>query len=111
MKNYFPNKKEYCGVFGVFDNPNAVDLTYLGLYSLQHRGEESCGIAVHDGKKMRQHAGMGLVPEVLNKNKMETLKGDYAIGHVRYSTTGSSILKNAQPFMINHNRLSVFGRD
>ena len=56
---------------------------------------------------MRQHTGMGLVPEVLNKNKMETLKGDYAIGHVRYSTTGSSILKNAQPFMIKHNRLSV----
>jgi len=101
------SKKEYCGVFGIQDHPSAVDLTYLGLYSLQHRGEESCGIATFNGKKLRQCNGMGLVSEVLTKNKLKELKGSTAIGHVRYSTTGSSILKNAQPFAIRHNRVVV----
>jgi len=107
MKRSAGNKKEYCGIFGIFDHPNAVDLTYLGLYSLQHRGEESCGMAVSDGRRIRQSTGMGLVPEVFNKNKLKGLKGKRAIGHVRYSTTGSSILRNAQPFMINHHRFSI----
>ncbi|MBF0252604.1 MAG: amidophosphoribosyltransferase [Candidatus Omnitrophica bacterium] len=101
------SKKEYCGIFGISDHELAVQLTYLGLYSLQHRGEESCGIAVHDGKKIRQVLGMGLVPEVLTKDTLKTLKGRTAIGHVRYSTTGSSIIKNAQPFLINHHKASV----
>ncbi|MBD3425930.1 MAG: amidophosphoribosyltransferase [Candidatus Omnitrophica bacterium] len=102
------DKKEYCGVFGIFDHQNAREITYLGLYSLQHRGEESCGIAVSDGKRIRQHTGMGLVSEVFkNDDKLNGLTGMRAIGHVRYSTTGSSILRNAQPFMISHNKISV----
>ncbi|MFH1837491.1 MAG: amidophosphoribosyltransferase [Candidatus Omnitrophota bacterium] len=98
------DKKEYCGVFGVYNHPSAVDLTYLGLYALQHRGEESCGIAAFNGKKLRQFNGMGLVSEGLNKKRLKELKGCTAIGHVRYSTTGSSIIKNAQPFAIKHNK-------
>ncbi len=101
------DKKEYCGVFGIYDHELAVDLTYLGLYSLQHRGEESCGMAVSDGKRLRQLTGMGLVSEVLAPKKLTGLKGKRAIGHVRYSTTGSSILRNAQPFVIKHNRFSI----
>lgn len=100
-------KKEYCGVFGIFNHELAIDITYLGLYSLQHRGEESCGIAVSDGRRIRQLTGMGLVSDVLGKKKLQGLKGKRAIGHVRYSTTGSSILRNAQPFVINHNKFSV----
>ena len=107
MENYPYDKKEYCGVFGIFDHELAVDLTYLGLYSLQHRGEESCGIAVLNGRRIRQITGMGLVPEVLNAKKLKGIKARTAIGHVRYSTTGSSILRNAQPFLINHHKFSV----
>jgi amidophosphoribosyltransferase len=107
MTCHFPEKKEYCGVFGICDHDLALDLTYLGLYSLQHRGEESCGLAVFDGKRIRQMTGMGLVPEVLNKKKLKELKGRMAIGHVRYSTTGSSIIRNAQPFVISHQKFSV----
>jgi amidophosphoribosyltransferase len=101
------DKKENCGIFGIFGHAAAVDLTYLGLYSLQHRGEESCGIAVMGGRGIKQITGMGLVPEVLNPKKLKDLKGNTAIGHVRYSTTGSSILRNAQPFLINHHKFSV----
>lgn len=100
-------KKEYCGVFGVFNHENAVKMTYLGLYSLQHRGEESCGIAVSDGRCIRQITGMGLIPEVFDKRKLNELKGRSAIGHVRYSTTGSSTIQNAQPFGINHHELHI----
>jgi amidophosphoribosyltransferase len=100
-------KKEYCGVFGIYDHPSAVELSYLGLYSLQHRGEESCGIAVSDGRKISQETGMGLVPDVFSKKVLSGLKGKHSIGHVRYSTTGSSIVRNAQPFVISHNRMSV----
>ena len=101
------DKKEYCGIFGIYDHPQAVQTVYLGLYSLQHRGEESCGMAVSDGKNIKQMIGMGLVPEVFAKGKYDKLKGKTAIGHVRYSTTGSSIIKNAQPFVINHHRFSL----
>ncbi len=101
------SKKEYCGIFGIADHKNAVDMAYLGLYSLQHRGEESCGIAVSDGKRIKQHTGMGLVSDVLDKSKLKGLKGKTAIGHVRYSTTGSSMLKNAQPFVIKHHKFST----
>jgi len=100
-------KKECCGVFGIFNHKDAVEMTYLGLYSLQHRGEESCGIAVSEGKKIRQITGMGLVSEVLDKKKLRGLKGHTAIGHVRYSTTGSSIIRNAQPFLISHHKFSL----
>jgi amidophosphoribosyltransferase len=100
-------KKEYCGVFGIFGHDNAIELTYLGLYSLQHRGEESCGIAVSDGRRIRQLTGMGLVSEVLDKKALKGLKGKTSIGHVRYSTTGSSIIRNAQPFVISHQKFSI----
>ncbi|HPS21078.1 MAG TPA: amidophosphoribosyltransferase [Candidatus Omnitrophota bacterium] len=101
------DKKEYCGIFGIFGHEHAVETTYLGLYSLQHRGEESCGIAVSDGEKIQQVIGMGLVPDVFDKGRLKELSGQRAIGHVRYSTTGSSILRNAQPFVISHNQLSM----
>ncbi|MFA6635606.1 MAG: amidophosphoribosyltransferase [Candidatus Omnitrophota bacterium] len=107
MKLSRGDKKEYCGIFGISGHDMAVDLTYLGLYSLQHRGEESCGIAVSSGRNIKQITGMGLVPEVLAPKKLKGLKGRTAIGHVRYSTTGSSILRNAQPFLINHSKFSV----
>lgn len=107
MKDCLQDKREYCGVFGIFNHKHAVDLTYLGLYSLQHRGEESCGMAVSNGKTIEQVTGMGLVPEVLSSKKIKGLKGKTAIGHVRYSTTGSSVIRNAQPFLINHRRFPI----
>lgn len=107
MNTFGTDKKEYCGVFGIFDHEHAVELTYLGLYSLQHRGEESCGMVVSNGRRLQQLTGMGLVSEVLKKDKLSHLRGKRAIGHVRYSTTGSSIIRNAQPFLINHDRFSL----
>jgi amidophosphoribosyltransferase len=94
--------KHYCGVFGVFGHPNAAELAYYGLYALQHRGQESAGIVTcHDGKFFKHH-GMGLVPQVFNDAKtLHELVGDMAIGHTRYSTTGSSQLRNAQPLTVD----------
>src|SRR3954471_13529422 len=89
--------KHYCGVFGVFGHPNAAELTYYGLYALQHRGQESAGIVACDGKQFRVHRGMGLVPQVFDSEILHRLSGDRAVGHTRYSTTGSSHLRNAQP--------------
>ena len=96
--------KDKCGVFGVFGHKEASYLTYLGLYALQHRGEESAGIVVSDGKKMSSHRAMGHVQEVFDADVLEKLQGDRAIGHVRYSTTGSSNLKNAQPILVDYSR-------
>ncbi len=96
--------KDKCGVFGIFGHKDAAYLTYLGLYSLQHRGEESAGIVVSDGKKMSSHRSMGHVQDVFDESKLHTLAGDRAIGHVRYSTTGSSNLKNAQPILVDYSR-------
>ena len=96
--------KDKCGVFGVFGHKEAPYLTYLGLYALQHRGEESAGIVVSDGKKMTHHRGMGHVQDVFEGRTMESLVGDRAIGHVRYSTTGSSNIKNAQPILVDYSR-------
>ena len=96
--------KDKCGVFGIFGHKDAPYLTYLGLYALQHRGEESAGIVVSDGQKMTSHRGMGHVQEVFEGRTMETLSGDRAIGHVRYSTTGSSNIKNAQPILVDYSR-------
>ncbi|MCK4727643.1 MAG: class II glutamine amidotransferase, partial [Desulfobacterales bacterium] len=98
--NYGP--REACGVFGVFGHDDAAKLTYFGLYALQHRGQESAGIVTSTGKSIHEHKGMGLVPEVFNEPILNGLHGHIAIGHVRYSTTGSSILKNAQPFVVSH---------
>ena len=96
--------KDKCGVFGVFNHPDAAYLAYLGLYALQHRGEESAGIVVSDGKRMSAHRGMGHVQEVFDGSVLDSLKGDRAVGHVRYSTTGSSNLKNAQPILVDYSR-------
>jgi len=95
-ENYRP--KEECGVFGIYGNPHAANLTYLGLYSLQHRGQESAGIASSDGEHIYRYAGMGEVNDVFNQEHIDNLAGSMAIGHNRYSTTGSSYLRNAQPF-------------
>ena len=99
--------KEECGIFGVFGHPEAAKLTYFGLYALQHRGEESAGIVISDGTWVREHKGMGLVPDVFNEQQLARLQGNMAIGHVRYSTTGSSMLKNAQPFLVSHGGLAL----
>ena len=96
-----PYPRHYCGVFGVFGHPNAAELTYYGLYALQHRGQESAGIVTSDGKQFREHRGMGLVPQVFNGEILHGLIGNMAVGHTRYSTTGSSHLRNAQPLTGN----------
>ena len=80
--------REECGVFGIFDHQEAAQITYLGLYALQHRGQESAGIVVSDGKKLTGHRGMGLVPDVFQGKQLQNLNGRIGIGHVRYSTTG-----------------------
>lgn len=92
--------KEECGVFGVFRHPQAVDLTHCALYALQHRGQESAGIAAARDDSISCHRGMGLVSEVFDHVVLERLEGDLAIGHVRYSTTGDSNLANAQPLKV-----------
>ena len=94
--------REHCGVFGIYGHPDAARITYFGLYALQHRGQESCGIVASDGKRVSMHRGLGLVPEVFNPGVLDQLPGHLAIGHVRYSTTGSTMLINAQPFVVQH---------
>ncbi len=93
---------EECGVFGIYNNDShdVARLTYYSLYALQHRGQESAGIAVNNGNTILYHKDMGLVPEVFNEVVINYLKGDIAIGHVRYSTTGESFRENAQPMVI-----------
>ncbi|MFA7677778.1 MAG: amidophosphoribosyltransferase [Candidatus Omnitrophota bacterium] len=93
-----------CGIFGMYGHKEAAKYTYLGLYALQHRGEESAGILVSDGKKIKYHKGMGLVSDVFEEKILKSLRGSTAIGHVRYSTTGSSSAKNIQPFFVNHKK-------
>jgi amidophosphoribosyltransferase len=93
--------KHYCGVFGIFGHPNAAELTYYGLYALQHRGQESAGIVSSDGKQFRVHRGMGLVSQIFNGETLHNLVGSCAVGHTRYSTTGSSHLRNAQPLTVD----------
>ena len=87
-----------CGVFGVFNHPEAANLTYLGLYAQQHRGQESAGIVSTDGHSFYTHRGMGLVADIFQKSDLKTLSGSHSIGHVRYSTSGESGLRNCQPF-------------
>jgi amidophosphoribosyltransferase len=94
--------KESCGIFGVFGRDDAAKLTYFGLYALQHRGQESAGIITSTGKSIHEHKGMGLVPEIFNEDILDRLPGHIAAGHVRYSTTGSSVVKNAQPFVASY---------
>jgi len=96
--------REECGVFGIFDKDglDVARLTYYGLYALQHRGQESAGIAVNDNEVILYHKDMGLVPEIFNDVVINHLKGQIAIGHVRYSTTGASLRENAQPMVIKY---------
>ena len=101
MKHHKPTHE--CGVFAVFGHPNAAVLTYYGLFALQHRGQESAGIVTASGPNtvFNRHVDMGLVSQVFTPPDLDRLKGNRAIGHVRYSTTGSSNLKNAQPLMVD----------
>ncbi|MBM3245173.1 MAG: amidophosphoribosyltransferase [Candidatus Omnitrophica bacterium] len=94
--------KEYCGLFGIYGHRQASWLTYLGLYALQHRGQEACGIVSNNKGILTLHKEMGLVSDVFNEAILNKLKGNAAVGHVRYSTTGSSVLKNAQPLLIDY---------
>ncbi len=93
--------KHYCGVFGIYGHPNAAELTYYGLYQLQHRGQESAGIVSTDTRQFYVHRGMGLVPNIFTGEVLHKLVGQAAIGHTRYSTTGSSNLTNAQPLTVD----------
>jgi amidophosphoribosyltransferase len=95
---------DQCGLFGVFGHPEAAHLAYMGLYALQHRGQESAGIASADGKRIRLEKGMGLVNEVFTEGRLASLAGDRAIGHVRYSTSGDTVASNAQPYLIECHR-------
>ncbi|MBL7179136.1 MAG: amidophosphoribosyltransferase [Desulfobacterales bacterium] len=104
--NAMQKPREACGVFGIYGHPEGATLTYFGLYALQHRGQESAGIAVARDNSIVDHRGMGLVPDVFDVTHLEHLEGGSAIGHVRYSTTGSSILANAQPFVVRHRKRS-----
>lgn len=92
--------KPKCGIVGIFGHMESSNIAYLALHALQHRGQESAGIAVWDGNDIVFHRGMGLVQDVFKEHTIRELKGDIAIGHVRYSTTGSTTLKNAQPFVV-----------
>jgi amidophosphoribosyltransferase len=101
--------KDECGVFGIFGHPEAANMTYLGLYALQHRGQESAGIAASDGEQIRLAREMGYVADVFNSEVLGQLKGSLAIGHVRYSTAGESRLSNAQPILIDcaHGQIAI----
>jgi amidophosphoribosyltransferase len=98
-----PYPQHECGIFAVFGHPNAAVLTYYGLFALQHRGQESAGIVTSNGpgSTFQLHRDMGLVSQVFGQEELEKLRGMRAVGHTRYSTMGSSTLKNAQPFVVD----------
>ena len=93
--------KDECGVFGIYSNKpmDVASMVYYGLYALQHRGQESAGIAVSDGETINIHKGMGLITEAFSKENLNELKGSISIGHVRYSTSGDTRIENAQPLL------------
>ena len=104
LKTYNPKLNEECGVFGIANVKDASALTALGLHSLQHRGQEGCGIVTFDGEKYYSEKRFGLVGDNFNKEKvLDNLKGNFAIGHNRYSTTGNNTLRNIQPFFADTN--------
>jgi amidophosphoribosyltransferase len=105
----FDKFKDECGVFGIFGHPEAANLTYLGLYALQHRGQESAGIASADGTRVRSSRAMGYVNDAFDSDTLAGLTGHLAVGHVRYSTAGESRLANAQPIVIDsaHGQLAL----
>lgn len=90
-----------CGIFGIYDHPEAANLTYLGLHALQHRGQEGAGICSSDRRHLHIEKSMGLVADIFSEKRLKRLPGNIAIGHTRYSTAGSSVLKNVQPIMVN----------
>ena len=96
--------REECGVVAIYGNPEASKLAYLSLYALQHRGQESAGIAASNGERIELHKGMGLVSDLFTADVLAQLSGSLAIGHTRYSTTGDSALLNAQPIMVECNK-------
>src|SRR5215472_16153157 len=96
--------REECGVVAVYQHPEAETLAYLGLHSLQHRGQESAGIVTSDGMSLHTHKAMGLVADIFTEKKLARIRGTLAIGHTRYSTTGDSALLNAQPIMVQSNK-------
>ncbi len=98
----FGKPREECGVFAVYGNEDAARIAFFGLFALQHRGQESAGIATADGCQVLERKGMGLASEVFREDSLSKLPGNLAIGHVRYSTTGSSVISNAQPFLVHH---------
>src|SRR4029078_7921319 len=101
--------REECGVFGIYGHPDALRLTYLGLYALQHRGQESCGIVASDGAELRLERAMGHVSDAFSQSHLDRLRGASAIGHVRYSTTGEVSINEAQPFLVTcqHGQIAV----
>jgi amidophosphoribosyltransferase len=101
--------KDECGVFGIYGHPEAANLTYLGLRALQHRGQESAGIATADGEKVRLTRAMGHVADAFDESVLQSLPGHLAIGHTRYSTAGESKLQNAQPILIDcaHGQIAI----
>lgn len=101
--------RDECGVFGIYGHAESARLTYLGLYALQHRGQESCGIVSSDGAELRSHRAMGLVSDVFDQAALDQLPGSSAIGHVRYSTSGEVSIREAQPFLVacQHGQVAV----
>src|SRR3989338_2752098 len=93
-----------CGIFGIYGHQEAANMAYLGLHSLQHRGQESSGIVSSDGKSLHSEIHMGLVADIFSQERLDKLSGHIAIGHNRYSTTGASLLKNAQPVVVDYSR-------
>src|SRR5215467_13789528 len=100
----FDKFREECGVVAVYQHPEAETLAYLGLHSLQHRGQESAGIVSSDGMALHIHKAMGLVADIFTEKKLSRIRGTLAIGHTRYSTAGDSALLNAQPIMVQSNK-------
>lgn len=108
--NFFLDKfHEECGIFGIYGHPEASTLTQLGLFALQHRGQEACGIVSSDGAELHQFRSIGLVADVLNEDVLRKLRGASAIGHTRYSTSGKSTIKEVQPFSVicQHGQIAV----
>ncbi|MCK5406602.1 MAG: amidophosphoribosyltransferase, partial [Candidatus Krumholzibacteria bacterium] len=92
---------EECGLFGIYNHSHAAENTFLGLYALQHRGQESAGIISTDGERICEHKGMGLVAQVFNEESLQKLEGHIAVGHNRYSTTGQPRVANVQPLLVD----------
>jgi len=109
LDNHLPSLREACGLFGVYSNDDldVSRLAYFGLYAVQHRGQEGCGIAVNDHGDIYGHKGLGLVPEVFTERVLDRLKGKISIGHTRYSTTGANLVENCQPLIVTYKNSRV----